>query len=137
MSFINSELVRIGLLAIPNDRSIDTLEIAREKFPGSKNSLNALCSRFDINNTKRIKHSALLDSKILSKIYLKLMDGHQRELLLYNKKNKKTVNGLNKIKNIKYMRSKFLRPSLTNEEATMHIKFLSNFTNNPLWKMLN
>jgi len=77
MKFINAELGWSGLTAIPFDRAIDTLEIARKKFPGSPASLDALCRRFSIDNSARTLHGALLDSEILAEIYLELIGGRQ------------------------------------------------------------
>ena len=77
MKFINAELVWAGLTALPVDRALDTLEIARRKFPGSPASLDALCRRFSIDNSARTLHGALLDSEILAEIYLELIGGRQ------------------------------------------------------------
>src|SRR6056297_2134066 len=77
MKFINAELVWAGLAALPVDRAVDTLEIARRKFPGSPASLDALCRRFSIDNSARTLHGALLDSEILAEVYLELIGGRQ------------------------------------------------------------
>lgn len=77
MKFINAELKWMGLPAIPYDRAVDTLEIARRKFPGSPASLDALCRRFGIDNSSRTLHGALLDSEILAEVYLELIGGRQ------------------------------------------------------------
>lgn len=77
MKFINAELRWIGLNPIPWDRAIDTLEIARRKFPGSPASLDALCRRYGIDNSSRTLHGALLDSEILAEVYLELIGGRQ------------------------------------------------------------
>lgn len=77
MKFINAELVWAGLAALPVDRAVDTLEIARKRFPGSPASLDALCRRFSIDNSARTLHGALLDSEILAEIYLELIGGRQ------------------------------------------------------------
>ena len=80
MMHINNELSLIGLNEIKKDQVIDTLEIARNKFPGSSLSLDALCKRYSIDNSKREKHSALIDCELLSKVYVNLLD--QKEPLL-------------------------------------------------------
>jgi DNA polymerase-3 subunit epsilon len=67
---------------IPNDQAIDTLEIARRRFPGSPASLDALCRRFGIDNSMREKHGALLDSEILADVYLELIGGKQPDFVL-------------------------------------------------------
>ncbi len=77
MKFLNAELTWLGLPILPNDQAIDTLAIARKKFPGSPVSLDALCRRFDIDNSARTLHGALLDSEILAEVYLELIGGRQ------------------------------------------------------------
>lgn len=77
MKFLNAELGWLGLPLLPNNQAIDTLEIARRKFPGSPASLDALCRRFGIDNTARTLHGALLDSEILAEVYLELIGGRQ------------------------------------------------------------
>ena len=77
LSHINNELSLIGLKEINRDQVVDTLEIARNKFPGSSISLDALCKRYNIDNSKREKHSAIVDCELLSKVYVNLLD--QRE----------------------------------------------------------
>lgn len=82
VKFLNFELGRTGLGPILMDRVIDTLQIAREKFPGAQNSLDGLCRRFALDNSKRVKHGALLDSEILADVYLELCGGRQSALIL-------------------------------------------------------
>ena len=74
LSHLNNELNLIGKKKINKDSAIDTLELARNKYPGSQISLDALCKRFRIDNTKRIKHTALVDCELLSKVYINLID---------------------------------------------------------------
>jgi len=78
--FINWHLDDAGYDIIPNDRFTDTLVIAREKFPGAQNSLDALCRRFEIDNSHRSLHGALLDSEILAEVYIELCGGRQTGL---------------------------------------------------------
>jgi DNA polymerase-3 subunit epsilon len=80
MKFINHELERLSKPPIPYQRTIDTLDIARQQFPGSPASLDALCRRFKIDNSSRIKHGALLDAELLAEIYLELKGGRQPDL---------------------------------------------------------
>ncbi len=82
MPFLNAELGWCKLPPIPMDRAIDTLDIARKKFPGSPASLDALCRRFGIDNSHRTLHGALLDSEILAEVYLELIGGRQPGLVL-------------------------------------------------------
>ncbi len=77
MKFLNAELGQAGLPLIPADRALDTLYMARRKFPGSPATLDALCRRFGIDNSMREKHGALLDSEILAEVYLELIGGRQ------------------------------------------------------------
>ena len=72
MSHLNNELALLGKKKINQDVVVDTLEMARKKFPGSQNSLDALCKRFKIDNSKKEKHSALADCELLSKVYVNL-----------------------------------------------------------------
>jgi DNA polymerase-3 subunit epsilon len=84
MKFLNFELQKAGLAKIANDRAVDTLMIARRKFPGSPASLDALCRRFNIDNSSRTLHGALLDSEILAEVYLELIGGRQPDFGLSN-----------------------------------------------------
>jgi len=82
MKFLNAELKWIGLVQLPWEQAIDTLAIARTKFPGSPASLDALCRRFGIDNSNRTLHGALLDSEILAEVYLELIGGRQPDFAL-------------------------------------------------------
>jgi DNA polymerase-3 subunit epsilon len=82
MKFLNAELAWMGLPRLPMDRAVDTLAIAKSKFPGSPASLDALCRRFGVDNSSRTKHGALLDSEILAEVYLELIGGRQPTLVL-------------------------------------------------------
>ncbi len=82
MGFINAELARTGREAVPMTRAIDTVALARKKFPGAQASLDALCRRFGIDNTARELHGALLDSELLAEVYLQLIGGRQPGLVL-------------------------------------------------------
>ena len=82
MKFINAELAKCGAAAIGMDRVVDTLAIARRKHPNASNSLDALCARYKIDNSRRTKHGALLDAEILAEVYSELMGGRQKVLEL-------------------------------------------------------
>ena len=82
MKFLNWELKANGFPTIPTTQALDTLHIARSRFPGSPDALDALCRRFGIDNSKREKHGALLDSEILAEVYLELIGGRQPDLVL-------------------------------------------------------
>jgi DNA polymerase-3 subunit epsilon len=82
IKFINAELARIGRPAIPFARTIDTIEIAKRKIPGARYSLDELCKRFGVDLSARSKHGALLDAQLTAEIYLELIGGRQRGLML-------------------------------------------------------
>ena len=112
-SFISALLTPINV--------IDTLELARSKFPGSPSSLDALCKRFRIDNSKRVQHTALIDCDLLSKVYINLID--QREPTLEFKNDLKFEDNNSSAK-ISYFK-KVVFPS--NEEALKHKEYLKNF----------
>jgi DNA polymerase-3 subunit epsilon len=82
LAFVNAELTRLGRDTFPANRSIDTVELARRKFPGAQASLDALCRRFQIDTTRRTKHGALLDAELLAQVYLELVGGREPGLSL-------------------------------------------------------
>jgi DNA polymerase-3 subunit epsilon len=80
IKFLNAEFDRLGKAAIPLQRAVDTVQIARQKFPGAPASLDALCRRFNIDNSNRTLHGALLDAELLAEVYLELCGGRQAGL---------------------------------------------------------
>jgi len=82
MKFVNAELALLGRTLLPMSQSIDTVTMARQKFPGAQASLDALCRRFGIDNSARTKHGALLDAELLAEVYLELIGGRQHGLSL-------------------------------------------------------
>ena len=82
MKFLNWELQMLGIPTLPRDRALDTVAMARKRFPGSPASLDALCRRFGIDNSKRDKHGALLDAELLAHVYLELIGGREPALAL-------------------------------------------------------
>ena len=84
LSFLNYELKLVNQKEIDKKNVIDTLELARQKYPGAQNSLDALCKRYSINNTKREKHNALLDCQLLKEVYINLVDQKEPKLNLKN-----------------------------------------------------
>lgn len=93
MKFINAELGRLGFPAFPRSRAVDTLVLARQKFPGAPATLDALCKRFNIDNSSRTKHGALLDAELLAEVYLELTGGRQVGLALMSEEGPKAVTG--------------------------------------------
>ena len=103
---------------INKENVVDTLEIARQKYPGAQNSLDALCKRFNIDNSKREKHSALVDCHLLKEVYINLLDQKEPTLDLHNTDHEK--NELN-FSNTNYFK-KVIKPS--NEEIKNHKEYL-------------
>jgi len=91
MKFINAELEHAGFAALEMNRALDTVLMARQKFPGQPASLDALCKRFSIDLSARTKHGALLDSELLSDVYLELRGGRQAALLLKQEEEQATA----------------------------------------------
>ncbi|MBL8676251.1 MAG: DNA polymerase III subunit epsilon [Alphaproteobacteria bacterium] len=130
MKFINAELKTHELKEVPFERAIDTLLIARKKFPGSPASLDALCKRFGVDNKARDKHGALLDAELLAQVYLELMGGKQPSLSLHISQKERKVDG--KTKEEKTFRAP--RPHApTEEELTCHQELIKKLKQ-PLWK---
>lgn len=82
MNFLNSELAALGLETVPRTRAIDTLQIARRRFPGAPASLDALCKRFNVDATARTRHGALLDAELLAAVYVELIGAREPGLEL-------------------------------------------------------
>ena len=92
ISFLNHELIRSKKKQVDFKNVVDTLELARTKFPGVSNSLDSLCKRFNVDNSKRKKHNALLDCELLRKVYINLIDQKEPKLLLLNESEQKLKN---------------------------------------------
>ena len=123
LSFLNYELKIINKKPINIKNVIDTLEIARSKYPGSQNSLDALCKRFNIDNSKREKHNALIDCHLLKEIYVNLADQKEPKLKLESSEiiNSKLIDNISKKDNII---RKIIKP--TNDEIKLHQKYLKS-----------
>ncbi len=131
MKFINAEMAQFGFPSVDNRRVIDTLAMARKKFPGSPANLDALCRRFNIDNSNRTLHGALLDSELLAEVYMELLGGRQRGLEIDVKKVSSAVQSTN----IKQERS-FREPreyKLSDDEKQAHDAMLEG-VKEPLWK---
>lgn len=135
MKFLNAELGWAGFSTLPNDRAIDTLMIARSKFPGAPASLDALCRRFGVDNSAREKHGALLDSEILAEVYLELVGGRQPDFALGSVFT--TSNNGNAAQNIGDWRPRprpeALPPRLTEAEAAAHTAFVGKLGDAAIW----
>jgi len=115
---LNNELKMINRNIISRENVVDTLEIARNKFPGSAISLDALCKRFRVDNSRRKKHTALIDCELLSKVYINLLD--QKEPIFQFEKNKE-VEKTKMLNNFIYSKKVI---KISNEEMKIHKKFL-------------
>ncbi len=132
MKFLNAELGWLKLPAIPMARALDTLAIARKKYPGSPASLDALCRRFGIDNSSRSLHGALLDSQILAEVYLELIGGRQPDFGLAGSAGQNAEHG-DESSWHPAPRPKPLPGRITEKEAAAHAKFIENMGDGALW----
>ncbi|MEH7829280.1 DNA polymerase III subunit epsilon [Gemmobacter denitrificans] len=134
MKFLNWELRAHGFPSLPNDRAIDTLMIARSRFPGSPASLDALCRRFGIDNSMREKHGALLDSEILAEVYLELIGGRQPDLVLAPAGGAPVAGQTRSTEEWRPRpRPVPLAPRLTEDEAAAHAAFVAKLGDGAIW----
>jgi DNA polymerase III subunit epsilon len=129
MRFLNAELQRVGRSALASDRAVDTLTLARRRHPGLSNSLDALCARYGIDNSRRTKHGALLDAEILAEVYAELNGGRQAALVLATGDIR--VDRANLI--VVGQRPEPLEPRLSADERLSHARFIENLGKNALW----
>ena len=120
LSFLNYELKLIRKKEIKKNNIIDSLEVARGKFPGASNSLDALCKRFGIDLSKRTKHNALLDCELLREVYINLLDAREPKLMFFTEKLEDNIEN-RKTSNKNYCKS-VIKP--TAEEIKLHSVFL-------------
>jgi DNA polymerase-3 subunit epsilon len=134
MKFLNAELGWAGFPQLPMSRATDTLAIARKRFPGSPASLDALCRRFGIDNSRREKHGALLDSEILAEVYLELIGGRQPDLVLSPADPRSGSSGsLGDGSWRARPRPVPLPPRATEDEARAHAKFVDGLGDSAVW----
>lgn len=133
MRFLNAELARLGLEAIGMDRVVDTLALARKKHPGQANSLDALCDRYRIDRSMRLRHGALLDAEILVEIYSELTGGRQRSLAFDD------LGAFGGLAIVATERRLVSRPPrlarLRPEEAEAHASFVATLGDGALWRL--
>jgi DNA polymerase III subunit epsilon len=132
MTFINAELKALGKAAIPMTQVIDTLAIAKQKFPMASNSLDALCKRFGIDLSRRTKHGALLDSELLADVYLELIGGRQTTFGLASETQSKRQNFAPTLQSVK-ARPASLPSRLTPEERAAHAALVKILGEKSLW----
>ncbi len=133
--FLNAELVRCELPPVAMDRMVDTLAIAKKLHPGAKLSLDALCSRYGIDRSHRVKHGALLDAELLAQLYIELTGGRQIGLGLASDNGVKAD-----IKNHDHVQNKESKPlrkarhfEISAAEREQHEKFMATIEN-PIWQ---
>tara|TARA_B100000787_G_scaffold9579_1_gene7340 strand:- start:116 stop:787 length:672 start_codon:yes stop_codon:yes gene_type:complete len=121
MSHLNNELKLLGRKKLNGENIIDTLALARDKFPGSPISLDALCKRYRVDNSKRTQHTALIDCDLLAKVYINLLDQKEPTLNFKNEEDVKTLINLN---NTNQYYKKIIKP--TENELKLHKEYLKN-----------
>ena len=120
LSHLNNELALLGKEKLDNKNVVDTLVLARDKFPGSPTSLDALCKRYRVDNSKRTQHNALIDCDLLAKVYINLLGQKEPTLNFKNEDNEKTIIDSN---NINQYYKKIIKP--TEKEAKLHKEYLN------------
>jgi len=135
MKFINAEIKTYGFASIDPKRVIDTLDIARLKFPGSPANLDALCRRFNVDNAGRTLHGALLDSELLAEVYLELLGGRQRGLMIDEapKKEMSEIGGSTKERPYREPRDF----AVSEEEAAAHQAMIEALGEAVIWKKVS
>ena len=136
VGFLNKELELASQKPFTTyvDGVVDTLVMAKQMYPGKRNSLDALCRRYGIDNSKRTKHGALLDSELLAEVYLELIGGRQTALILEASVSKKAATVV-AAQQIAYQRPAPLPSRLTDEERAAHSAFVADLGEHALWKL--
>jgi len=132
VGFLNAELDRCGRTAIARERLIDTLMLARRKFIGVRNSLDDLCSRFGIDNSKRTKHGALLDAELLAEVYLELIGARQAQLGLVEA-GSGLAGARTRVIAVR-VRPVMLASRLTDAERAAHAAFIAGLGESAIWR---
>jgi DNA polymerase-3 subunit epsilon len=131
IGFINAELNRIKRPAIPLERLVDTLMLARRKHPGVSNRLDDLCSRYAIDNSRRTKHGALLDSELLAEVYIDLIGARQSQLILADDVPLQRTGGINDAP--RRLREQPLAPRVTADDIVAHRAFVATLGEKAIW----
>ena len=121
LSHLNNELALLGKKKLNNENVVDTLALARDKFPGSPISLDALCKRYRVDNSKRTQHTALIDCDLLAKVYINLLDQREPTLNFKNEDNEKIIINSN---DVNQYYKKVVKPS--EAELKLHKEYLKN-----------
>jgi DNA polymerase-3 subunit epsilon len=130
IAFINAELEKVARTAIPRERLVDTLLLARRKHPGVSNRLDDLCSRYAIDNSHRTKHGALLDAELLAEVYVDLIGARQSQLILAEKVEVHIATSADAPRR---QRMEPLLPRLTAAEIAAHQAFVGTLGEKALW----
>jgi len=131
ISFINAELDRIKRAAIPRDRLVDTLLLARRKHHGVSNRLDDLCSRYAIDNYKRTKHGALLDAELLAEVYIDLIGARQSQLVLAAESIDIRIGAGGDMP--RRLREIPLAPRVSDDDRAAHRAFVATLGDKPIW----
>lgn len=139
MGFINAELKRAKRAPLSNERVIDTLTLARRRHPGAQNSLDALCARYKIDNSRRTKHGALMDSEILAEVYSELCGGKQSSLALAEQDTQDTQVSRAETAKIDEARREAAQaiPLITTDEREKHDRFIAEMGEKAIWLKYN
>ncbi len=129
--FVNAELARLGLAAIGMDRVVDTLTLARKKHPGAPNSLDALCDRYRIDRSQRVRHGALLDAEILVEVYCELTGGRQRSLIFGDAVELAAAAAVALAP--RYSERPPRRSPIEPAEVTAHVRYIESFGRDAIW----
>lgn len=129
--FMNAELARLGLATINMDRVVDTLALARKKHPGQPNSLDALCDRYRVDRSRRVRHGALLDAEILVEVYCELSGGRQRSLMFGNAA--ELAETAAAVLAPRYVDRPQRRSSIADTEASAHVRYIESFGRDAIW----
>ena len=132
IGFLNMEFQRVGRAPIEPSLVVDTLSMARRKHPGASNSLDALCTRYGIDNSRRTRHGALLDAEILAEVYIELIGGKQASLGLGAGEAGRS--GLAPIRIERPQRQRPLQPRLDEAAIAAHETFIRSLGKNQLWR---
>ena len=131
ISFINAELDRLNRPAIPRERLVDTLLLARRKHPGVSNRLDDLCSRYAIDNSRRTKHGALLDAELLAEVYVDLIGARQSQLILASETRAIRIGVSGDMP--RRQRLVPLLPRITEADREVHRAFIATLGEKPIW----
>ena len=132
LGFLNAELDRVGKMSVSRDRLVDTLMLARRKHPGGSNRLDDLCARYKIDNSKRVKHGALLDAELLAEVYVELIGARQANLGLAA-----GVSGGGEVRVTAIVvraRPQPLAPRIAAEELDAHRAFIATLGEAAIWR---